>query len=196
MDKSPVSLLELVERLGNLMRSQMRQATAQAGLQPVHVQALFYLVRANRYSNTPQAIADYLGLTKGTMSQTLLLLDRRGLVERYQDDIDRRVVRLRLSPAGEKVLYESQPYLAWQNATRNISPNRIRNAVSALRETLAQLHEDEGGRDFGNCTTCTHCRKLSQRVYQCTQMGDRLATPDLKRICWVYEPKVGLPEGS
>ena len=33
--------------------------------------------KANRYSNTPQALADYLGLTKGTVSQTLLLLDRR-----------------------------------------------------------------------------------------------------------------------
>ena len=46
-------------------------------------------------------------------------------IERFEDDIDRRVVRLRLSSAGERLLYESQPALAWQNATRNISPNRI-----------------------------------------------------------------------
>jgi MarR family transcriptional regulator, negative regulator of the multidrug operon emrRAB len=193
MDKSPVALLELVERLGNLLRAQVRQATADADLQPVQV--LQFLARANRYSNTPQAIGDYLGLTKGTVSQTLLLLDRRGLIERYQDDIDRRVVRLRLSAAGEKLMYETQPYLAWSNATRNISPNRIRNAVSALRETLSQLHEDVGRRPFGNCTTCTNCRKLSQRVYQCTLMGDRLATPDLKRICWLYEPRAGAEQG-
>jgi MarR family transcriptional regulator, negative regulator of the multidrug operon emrRAB len=195
MDKSPIALLELVERLGNLMRAQTRQATADADLAPVQVQALQYLARANRYSNTPQAIGDYLGLTKGTVSQTLLLLDRRGLVERFQDDLDRRVVRLRLSAAGEKLMYEAQPYLAWANATRNISPNRIRNAVSALRETLAQLHDDVGGKGFGDCTSCSYCRKLSQRVYQCTQMGDRLAGPDLKRICWLYEAKAGAEQG-
>ena len=97
MDKSPIVLLELVERLGNLMRAQVRRASAQMQLQPVHMHALIYLSQANRYSNTPQALTEYLGLTKGTVSQSLLLLDRRGLVERYEDDVDRRVVRLRLS---------------------------------------------------------------------------------------------------
>jgi DNA-binding MarR family transcriptional regulator len=110
---------------------------------------LIYLARANRYSNTPQALADYLGLTKGTVSQTLLLLDRRGLVERFEDEIDRRVVRLRLSSVGEQLLAEAQPSLAWQNATRNISPNRIRNATSALREALVTLQEDNEGTVFG-----------------------------------------------
>ena len=55
------------------------------------------------------------------------------------------MVRLRLSSAGEQLLAESQPALAWQNATRNISPNRIRNATSALREALVTLQEDNEG---------------------------------------------------
>src|SRR5258708_20339693 len=118
------------------MRTELRKSGADESLQPVHIQALVYLSRANRYSNTPQALAEYLGLTKGTVSQTLLLLDRRGLIERFEDDIDRRVVRLRLSSAGERLLYESQPSLPCQNATRNISPNRIRNPVSPLPEPL------------------------------------------------------------
>ena len=101
MDKNPLVLLELVERLANLMRAELRKAGTEERLQLVHLQALVYLVKANRYSNTPQALAAYLGLTKGTVSQTLLILDRRGLIERYQDDVDRRVVRLRLSTAGE-----------------------------------------------------------------------------------------------
>ena len=107
MDKNPLVLLELVERLANLMRAEMRKAGSEESLQPVHLHALVYLSKANRYSNTPQALAAYLGLTKGTVSQTLLILDRRGLIERYQDDVDRRVVRLRLSTAGEQLLYEA-----------------------------------------------------------------------------------------
>jgi MarR family transcriptional repressor of emrRAB len=189
MDKNPLVLLELVERLGNLMRSELRKAGSDETLQPVHVQALIYITKANRYSNTPQALADYLGLTKGTVSQTLLVLDRRGLIERYQDDVDRRVVRLRLSSDGEQLLSDSQPTLAWQNATRNISPNRIRNAVSALREALVTLQEDNEGTPFGVCQSCSFCQKLSQRVYRCGQMGDRLSGPETRKICWIYEPK-------
>jgi hypothetical protein len=72
------------------------------------------------------------------------------------------VVRLRVSSAGEQFLYESQPTLAWQNATRNISPNRIRNAVSALREALVTLQEDNEGAMFGSCQGCSWSQKLSQ----------------------------------
>jgi MarR family transcriptional repressor of emrRAB len=189
LDKNPIVLLELVERLGNLMRSELRKAGSDETLQPVHLQSLIYMSRANRYSNTPQALAEYLGLTKGTVSQTLLLLDRRGLIERFEDDVDRRVVRLRLSSAGEQFLAESQPALAWQNATRNISPNRIRNATSALREALATLQEDNEGTVFGVCNSCSHCQKLSQRIYRCGQMGDRLSGPETRKLCRIYAPK-------
>ena len=48
MDKNPLVLLELVERLGNLMRSELRKAGADESLQPVHVQAMLYLAHANR----------------------------------------------------------------------------------------------------------------------------------------------------
>ena len=190
MDKNPLVLLELVERLGNLMRTEMRKAGADESLQPVHLHALVYISKANRYSNTPQALAEYLGLTKGTVSQTLLLLDRRGLIERFEDDIDRRVVRLRLSSAGEQLLAESQPALPWQNATRNISPNRIRNATSALREALVTLQVDNEGAVFGECSSCAFCQKLSQRIYRCGQMGDRLSGPETRKLCRIYRAKV------
>ena len=190
LDKNPLVLLELVERLGNLMRTELRKTGSDESLQPVHLQALIYINKANRYSNTPQALADYLGLTKGTVSQTLLLLDRRGLIERFEDDIDRRVVRLRLSSAGERFLAESQPALAWQNATRNISPNRIRNATSALREALITLQEDNEATTFGACQSCTWCQKLSQRIYRCGRMGDRLSGPETRKICRIYQAKV------
>ena len=172
------------------MRTELRKAGSDESLQPVQLQALIYLSKANRYSNTPQALADYLGLTKGTVSQTLLLLDRRGLIERFEDDVDRRVVRLRLSSAGERLLYEAQPALPWQNATRNISPNRVRNAVSALREALVTLQQDNEGTTFGDCQTCTWCQKLSQRIYRCGRMGDRMSGPETRKICRIYAPKV------
>lgn len=189
MDKNPLVLLEMVERLGNLIRAEFRRIGADEQLQPVHIHALLYLYKANRYSNTPQALANYLGITKGTASQSLMLLDRRGLIERYEDDVDRRVVRLRLSNAGEQFLYEAQPAQQWQQATRNISPNRVRNAVSALREALMTLQEDNEGTQFGTCPGCEHFERLSARASRCGLMGDRLSGPDTRRICWLYVPR-------
>jgi len=176
------------------MRAEARRVGADTQLAPVHVGALVYLSNANRYSNTPQALGEYLGLTKGTISQSLLLLDRRGLIERYQDDLDRRVVRLRLSATGEQFLYEAQPQLAWLHATRDISPNRIRNAVSALRETLTTFQDDNQGSPFGTCLSCRHFERLSARAYRCGLMGDRLNGPETRKLCWIYEMKGGVVE--
>jgi MarR family transcriptional regulator, negative regulator of the multidrug operon emrRAB len=189
MDKSPLVLLEMIERLGNLMRAEFRRIGAEEQLQPVHIHALLYLAKSNRYSNTPQALAEYLGITKGTASQSLLLLDRRGLIERYEDELDRRVVRLRLSTAGEQFLYQAQPGQIWQQATRNISPNRIRNASSALREALITLQQDAEGTQFGTCPGCHHFQRLSPRAFRCGMMGDRMTGPETRRICWLFTPK-------
>ena len=46
----------------------------------------------------------YLGLTKGTVSQTVHALEAKGLVTKQVDPADRRGRRLSLSPAGRTLL--------------------------------------------------------------------------------------------
>src|SRR4030065_1806393 len=93
LKSQPLPRFARVERLSLLTRADLRQAGAAQGLQPVHLQVLFYLNQANRFSNTPQALTEYLGLTKGTVSQTVLVLARRRLISRYADPRDGRGVR-------------------------------------------------------------------------------------------------------
>lgn len=189
MLKNPIVLLDLVDRLANLMRAEYRRVGSEEGLQPVHVQALMFLENANRFSNTPQALAEYLGLTKGTVSQSLMLLDRHGLIERYQDEIDKRVVRLRLSPLGEAFLDESGPAVLWQSASRDISASRIRYSVSVLRAILFELQNQNGGPPFGVCNTCVYCQRKSQRIHHCAWFGERLSGPETRKICREHVPK-------
>jgi hypothetical protein len=59
MDKSAAQFFDLLDRLGNLVRVNLRATGNRYGLQPVHLQALIYLSIANRYSNTPQALTEY-----------------------------------------------------------------------------------------------------------------------------------------
>lgn len=73
MDDTPV----LLERLGALIQQSLRDDAARHGLLPIHLQILAYLDRANRYSNLPIAVAQYFGITRGTVSQSLQLLSGR-----------------------------------------------------------------------------------------------------------------------
>ena len=75
---------DLLERLNNLLRMEMRAFGLSYGLLPVQIEALTYLTRCNRYSDTPQAVTEYLGLTKGTVSQSLKVLEQKGFFGKFR----------------------------------------------------------------------------------------------------------------
>ena len=90
----------LTERIGRLLTTD----SYSAGLLPVHWETLHYLRDANRFSRTLAAVTAYLGLTKGTVSQTLKTLEGKGLVSKEIDPGDRRSKRLALTRPGEQML--------------------------------------------------------------------------------------------
>lgn len=75
---SAIALYDYLERLTSLMRAWSREQPLVAELQSVQLSALHYLARCNRYSDTPLGVTEYLGLTKGTVSQSLKVLEGRG----------------------------------------------------------------------------------------------------------------------
>ncbi len=183
MKSQALTLFDLVERLSLLTRVGLRQAGAAQGLQPVHLQVLFYLNQANRFSNTPLALTEYLGLTKGTVSQTVLVLARRRLVSRYADPQDGRIVRLVLTAAGRALLNTFNSAGAWREAVRTASPARVTSAMVVLRQVLAQVQSQSGKRSFGVCATCRHNQRLGPRSYFCGLMQEKLSSPEVRRIC-------------
>jgi DNA-binding MarR family transcriptional regulator len=183
MNGNSRALLELVECLGRLIRGDLRARGAASSLQPVHLQALMYLREANRYSNTPQALAEYLGSTKGTVSQSLLVLYRRGLLERYADERDGRVVRLRLSRRGEKlVATEGLLGAAWEKALAGLPKADVSTARRVLQAVLLDFQRAGGSRSFGVCRTCTQFRR-EPSGFRCGLTGEELSEDDSRHIC-------------
>lgn len=174
-------LLQLVERLGRILASE-RQAGG-AGLQRVHLQALAYLRDANRYSNTPRALADYLGLTKGTVSQSLLLLHRRGLVERAADPDDGRVVRLRLSARGRRLADRAGLSGRWADALGSVPVGEREVAARVLRRALVGLQRQRGNLSFGECHTCRHFRREGAEAYRCGLTAEPLRRAETLLLC-------------
>ena len=76
-----------LERLARVMRAREHED----GLNPAQREALRYLARANRFSNTPGALTRYLGATKGTISQTVMALERKGLIAKAARDARKSV---------------------------------------------------------------------------------------------------------
>lgn len=183
MNEQRIPLLDLVESLGRLAAGERRRRAVAAGLQPVHVQALAYLRRCNRYSNTPQALADYLGLTKGTVSQSLQLLERKGLIARLPDDADRRVLRLALTADGEALIGDAGEPAEWPTALAALPEAEASAAAVTLTRLLNAMQRRRGGQSFGACHSCRHFRREGDEAYRCGLTGEALSADDSRRIC-------------
>lgn len=177
---------ELLERLANLLRAEERAVGQELGLQPVHLQALAYLARANRYSDSPIAVADWLGLTKGTVSQTLKVLQERGFVQASNDATDARRVRLRPTAKGRRALGRLPPAVL-QEALGDEDAGDI---VASLEHLLVAIQRSRGGRAFGVCHTCRHFRS-DDDGFRCGLTGEPLPAEQTERLCREHEPAGG-----
>lgn len=191
---SEINIQDLLERLANLTQAEMRAATQALGLKPVQGEALVYLSRCNRYSNTPQAVAEYLGLTKGTVSQTLIALERKSLIQRNSDSNDRRVVRLNLTKQGRLILRKLWPSSLLQLALDGPSEQwqELREKLLAL---LRRVQVQQGSRSFGVCDSCRFHQHQGRRR-RCGLTGEPLKLSEASLLCREHEPAQAQASGA
>jgi MarR family transcriptional repressor of emrRAB len=175
------SLHALLACLSRVLQSEQRQQAVAAGLPAVQWTILQYLRQANRYSNTPQALGEYLGLTKGTVSQSLKRLEARGWVKRVADARDGRVVRLALTRGGLKQVDDSID-TEWAAAAASLPAAERNSAEAALTRLLAGWQQSRQGRSFGVCRSCANFQ-AGPGEHRCGLTGEPLSEEDSTRIC-------------
>jgi DNA-binding MarR family transcriptional regulator len=180
------ALHELLDRVSNLVRTEMRHAAASAGLELVQLEALRYLTRCNRYSDTPSAVAEYLGLTRGTVSQSLRALEIKGLIVKQLDESDRRVTHCRTTPAGRRLVASAYPATGLRTVM-GAAPGIVGDTLRSLRELLRELQTAGGHHTFGPCRTCSHLCEEGDR-FRCGLTGERLVKADTLKICREHTP--------
>lgn len=179
-------LYHLLERIGTLLRAASREASGEAGLQPVHLAALDYLARANRYSDTPGAVGEYLGLTKGTVSQSLQVLEREGLIAKRSDPDDKRLVHLAVSGKGKRILRRAVPPEILQEATKCLANVRLTSLEADLSGVLLALQKAHRSRAFGVCHTCRFLISEATGL-RCGLTRENLSVSDSRKICREHE---------
>lgn len=179
---------KLIERISTLLRSEERKKYAAIGLQPIHGQVLEYLAKCNKYSNTHAAVAEYLGLTKGTVSQTIQILERKHYLQKQVDEIDGRVVHLTLTESGRKLVDELKPLDIFKDAEAKVSQQEFDTIGNALKTTLGVLQKVNQSKSFGLCRSCRHFL-VAENHYQCGLTEQPLNRDDTDKICRDHVPQ-------
>jgi len=178
-------LAHILDRLGRAVHS-LQYAE---GLNPAQWEALRFINRANRYTSKPGALADYLGLTKGTVSQTLKTLEENGYIQRVRDSRDHRVVRLKLTKVGETALL-SDPIRHLEAAASEM-PEEVETATRLLSRYVLYLQGACGMSAFGMCEDCGYFSANHEQPNQalvCGFTGEPLSDNELKKLCAAFKP--------
>jgi MarR family transcriptional repressor of emrRAB len=175
-----IAIFEVIERMSALIRSEERKKCTELGLQPVHFQVLDYLSRCNRFSDSPAALTNYLGMTRGTVSQTLQLLEKKGYIKKTTDSNDRRMVHLSLLEEGQAVLTEARSTEFFRQASTFL--NEDTDAEKVFSDTLVALQKAHKFQTFGLCKTCKYFTRQSDGFF-CGLTQEKLSQNDSEKIC-------------
>ena len=177
-----------LERLARVMRAREHED----GLNPAQREALRYLARANRFSDSPGALTRYLGATKGTVSQTLMALERKGFIAKAPRAGGRKSVRLTLTEKGREAL-SRDPWSDLAASAEELGGKTKRRLHRGLAELLAREVERAGLASFGTCSSCRYFRErgrdgASPGPHLCMLFEDGLTQDDAGRICVEHVP--------
>jgi len=180
--KSPATQ-EILERLATLLRSESRNLLIEYGLQPIQFEALYYFGVCNRYSDTLMAVTEYLGQTKGTVSQTLKVLERKELIRKVADAEDKRVSRLSVTRKGRALIKRLMPAPSMKSASELLGAEELSSINSALKRLLGALQQTNQSKSFGLCLTCSHNIQNSDSTYLCGLTQEPLSVEETNLIC-------------
>lgn len=133
-------LIESVQRLFAALFRFERQLAARQDTSVSQLRILMDLLTAAEHALSVTALANKQGLTASTMTRNLMLLERKGLIEKVKDVADRRCVRVRLTPEGQSLARELGGRLdaGYRAAFAPLHPSeRVEHAVAARQMAVA-----------------------------------------------------------
>jgi DNA-binding MarR family transcriptional regulator len=180
-----------------LLVGRLVQADGYEGeLSPAQWMALRFFARANSFSRTPSALAEFQATTRGTASQAIKALEAGGYLVRQRSKADRRSVTLRLTRKGHEVV-ERDPFEALVRAVGSLDTQQQTAMHDALHRVLATLAASGAHQHFGVCRDCAHlsgetnANSMSARrsIPECLLFGAPIEPDDAFLLCVHFQPK-------
>ncbi len=182
MSYDAVLAANLMERVGRLARTEEQVGD----LYPAQWAVLRYLSRANRFSSTPMAMTKYLATTRGTISQTIIALERKGYVERHPSATDKRSVNVELTEQGRGKLL-CDPLLKLADYLKSALGQQTESLAGMLEALLREIVKSNDGQMFGQCKSCRHFNSgggsSTREPHRCGLLDVDLSALDSEDIC-------------
>ena len=139
-----------------LLAGRLVQADGYDGeLSPAQWMALRFFARANPFSRTPSAFAEFQATTRGTATQAIKALEAGGYLVRQRSPADGRSATLRLTDKGHKAVARD-PFEVLVRAVDSLNAQEQTTMRDALHHVLSTIAASGAHRHFGVCQDCAY----------------------------------------
>jgi DNA-binding MarR family transcriptional regulator len=179
-----------------LVVGRLVQTEAYGGeLSPAQWMALRFFARANAFSRTPSAFAEFQATTRGTASQAIKALEAGGYLVRQRSQADGRSVTLRLTDKGNEVIARD-PFEGLVRAVGSLGAKEQTAMRDALHHVLTTVAGSGAHRHFGVCQDCAYlggetcCNSTSATglALECRLFGVPIQLEDTGLLCVHFQP--------
>src|SRR5438045_8562073 len=165
-------------------------------LSPAQWMALRFFARANSFSRTPSAFADFQATTRGTASQAIKALEAGGYLVRQRSRADGRSVTLRLTDKGKEVIARD-PFEVLVRAVGSLNAEEQTLMRDALHHVLTTVAASGAHRHFGVCQdcvylggeTCCNLTSASPSALKCLLFGVPIESADAGLLCVHFQTR-------
>ena len=187
-----------------LLAGRLVQAEGYQGeLSPAQWMALRFFARANTFSRTPSAFAEFQATTRGTASQAIKALESGGYLVRQRSQADGRSVTLRLTDKGHDAIARD-PFEVLVRAVGSLDAQEQSAMRDAMLHVLTAVVTTGKHRHFGVCRDCTHLSREaccsapgeSLSALKCLMLSVPIELADASLLCVHFQPTSGQRAGG
>ncbi|PWB82203.1 MAG: MarR family transcriptional regulator [Methylocystaceae bacterium] len=150
---------EGLDRIGAVMRADQWGVAEEAGLTPTQLHALTFIAGRGDAGIRLRAVAEHLGVTQPTATDSIAALVRKGLLTKLADPKDARAVAIRITPAGCDVVRAiGLAITSTERALESLSAKEQSTLLELVIKTIRALQEAKAIPPQRLCVTCRHFR--------------------------------------
>lgn len=157
-------------------------------LAPSERMALRYFARANRFSRTENALAEFqsIGLSQATLLVASLV---SGGYLKQELSRDGGESSFEVTEASQKLL-DDDPYGLLLRAVDKLEPEKQVVLCQALRRVLNELVEDSAHWYLNSCRNCSEFAGARNGAGRCNVLGTDVLAGDMSALCINFSPKM------
>jgi DNA-binding MarR family transcriptional regulator len=178
-------IVAALEKISEVFRVLLWQEAKEHKLSPIQLQLLIFL----KYHMTDKhrriaAMAKEFNLTKATISDSIKVLEQKGLIDRSADVLDSRSFNFSLTDKGMNLTAMIENFsLPLDESIATLSPEQKEGLLSAVLDTIYRLNQTGIISTQRMCYNCLYYNGDRKEQHHCNLMQKPLTFDELRFEC-------------